>query len=211
MSVVLNTLDQGRQSARTMVAEHSNHRPAVIYKELTRPADLQAATDLIVREYVAEGYLPQSNIQQTREDVLASLRQYRMYGAWENGQLVAVLGLTVGSRLPMDAVFSQEIEVLRAQGNLVGEIGKFASKASALTTVLRLMLLVASVAGEELDYLVLTVNPCHVKFYTHCASFNLLSSDPRPLPSVGGAPAVGLSARPSAVMNSRQATKSRCI
>jgi hypothetical protein len=207
MPAVLNSLSQGQQVGPTMVSKLSDHRHRAVFKEL-QPADLQAATDLIVDEYVDQGYLPSNNLSLCKLKMLESLRLYRMFGAWENGRLVAVLGLTCAESLPMEAVFSNEIRLLRGSGFRLGEIGKFASMSALRSTVLRLMLFVAQVASEELDYIVLTVNPRHHTFYTSIAGFTPLSYTSRPLSSVCNAPAIGLYARPKQVLSCTRARRS---
>lgn len=209
MSVGLDTYNPGQNNGRTLVAEHSDHRHKTVFKELTRPADLQAATDLIVGEYADQGYLPTTNLPMVKLQMLNSLRFYRMFGAWESGQLVAVLGLIIADWLPMEAVFSAEIRQMRSKGSRVGEIGRFASKNSKRATVLRLMLFVAQMASEDLDYMVLTINPKHYSFYTKVACFTPFSLIPRPLPSVSFAPALGLYAQPRQVLNCARAL--RCL
>ncbi len=96
--------------------------------------------------------------------------------------------------LPIDAVFREEVDLLRGQGRRVAEIGALATSYEQRMANIVMLLFKAIYHYTrlvEISDLVAIVNPKHVQFYTDILLFEPFSSEMRHYEKVG-APAVAL-------------------
>ncbi len=99
--------------------------------------------------------------------------------------------------LPMESMFGPEVAQLRAQGESVSEVCCLADRRQDvrrfLPTFREMTRLMAQFARyQTIDSLLITVNPRHVKFYTHYLGFVPVSRRITDCPHVENHPAVAL-------------------
>ncbi len=96
--------------------------------------------------------------------------------------------------LPLDAVFHEELDRLRAQGAVLGELGLFADRRKSLTQSLNSMHELFRlghwyVESNNFDFGMVGVHPRHAAFYERLLGFRIVS-DVREHPTVRNAPVV---------------------
>lgn len=99
--------------------------------------------------------------------------------------------------LPMESMFGPEVAQLRAEGESLSEVSCLADRRQDvrrfLPTFRELTRLMAQFARyQSIDSLLITVNPRHVKFYTHYLGFVPISRRITDCPHVENHPAVAL-------------------
>lgn len=81
--------------------------------------------------------------------------------------------------LPMEKLYSDEIELLRSQGRFIGEIGALVSLINNQNAVLHLVKIILNYAGEYvmLDDVLITVHPKHKNFYIYTLGFEQIGEE----------------------------------
>jgi hypothetical protein len=160
---------------------------------------LDAAFRLVHDQYVWRGFM-RPHPSGRRVGRHHALPGTRVFVAMAGLRVVATATLIADSAigLPLDEVYRQEADGLRAAGLRLGEGSALASDPAfadgGLGLVLRLMQALVIYAAEvaALDRLCVAVNPRHVGFYRRALTFDVFG-ELRSYASVNGAPAIALS------------------
>ncbi len=148
------------------------------YSVAKSPTDKQGVFALIRKIYGIEGYLTGNG---SAFDKYLLLETSMVFRGLVNNKLFGTISVVtdLGHGLPMDILYKKELEALRQQGKLLAEVTQFAvdhdiikqedlffNSLKQLTTDLPLFKLVLDFAAfKNLDFLCITVNPRHAKFY----------------------------------------------
>ena len=164
---------------------------------LTR-ADLNAASRLVHRCYVACGYITPSPDGRHVSPYLA-MPSTAVFVARVQGEVVATVALLEDSalQLPCDELYGAELAVLRRAGRRVAEVSALAVSEECRGVgrrALRTLVQAVGVYGRDLvgaDHLCIAVHPRHAAFYESRLQFQRFGGL-KPYRAVNGAPAVGL-------------------
>ena len=166
---------------------------------VTRPVrdvlELKKVLQLVHDSYVRSGYM-KPNPAQIRLGVHYALPSTRTFVALEEEEIVATVSLFADSPLglPLDSLYSDWVGGLRSQRRKVGEVGMLAYHCAGLarrsTALLLMMKLVFHDARQEnINDLLITVNPRHVRFYERLLCFEVFGPQMH-YSAVANAPAV---------------------
>lgn len=166
-------------------------------KKITDTDEKRILRDIVAGEYAAQGYIS------AHDEHLVRSSHYD--GAWgvrfaveEQGEnrTIGTIALVIDSeeKLPMDALYHDELDLLRQRGLRIAEVGQFAVLRDTpmhkrLYIVRKLFATIISELEERaIDAVVITVNPKHDNAYT-MFGFSTFGNI-KPYAAVGGAPAV---------------------
>ena len=157
--------------------------------------ELEAAFRLVHDNYVRSGYM-EPHPAGIRIGVYNALPTTTTFVALAGDEVTATVSLFLDSAmgLPLDSLYGDVADSLRAQGRKIGEVGMLADRRRNLSEgihlLLELMKLVSLTArGRDLDDLLITVNPKHEKFYERLLRFKKFGQV-REYQAVKNAPAV---------------------
>ncbi len=186
---------------------------ASTYKIRCRPAesrwDYCEAFQLVYQRYLSAGLI-RPNLVGVRIAPQQLQPGCRVIVAEKAGRVVGTVSLVDGERakLPVEQLFSQSVELLRANGIRLTEIGCLAAidDSGRFPSPVYLALTRAAISYARLgavDRLIVTVHPRHAKFYERAMGFVRLS-DELPYDLVNGQPAVCLVGSPHDAQAYRQ-------
>ncbi len=132
---------------------------------LTSDREREAARALVRRKYLAEGYA-------ATDDSIARyllLPSATTFGLFHDDTLYGTISLVLDNQdgLPMDALYAPELAPWRAEGKRLAEVIQFAVErtGSPFEAAPLFAAILARAVEEQLDYLCISVNPKHDRFY----------------------------------------------
>jgi hypothetical protein len=160
---------------------------AVVVRGLARPIEVKIAANvfewrqafkLVADQYQARGYdhLQGRNFRFTAYQALPDAATFV---AKHDGRVMATLSIVLDNHLlglPMERIYAAEIKELRQSGRRLAEITSLAdgglTRQEFLPVLVALMRFVGQYAlGQDVDTLVITVNPRHRSFYHKAVGF----------------------------------------
>jgi len=161
--------------------------------------ELESALRLVHENYVRCGYMkPQPS--GLRINIHYALPTTQCFIAVVHEEIFATVSLFLDSSLglPVNELYPDKLAELRLAGRNIAEVGMLADRRRpqkrSFATLLRLMKRVFwSALEQDLDDLLITINPKHAEFYQRMLCFESFGPQ-RSYPSVGGAPATLLRA-----------------
>lgn len=170
----------------------------IVYKPAANQAERTAAFRLVYQAYTRAGLI-EENPYQMRVTPYQMLDSTQVFVAVCNNEVMSTVSL-VGDGvlgLPMEGIYGEEVERLRARGISVAEVSSLADRRRQLSRTLpvfvplmRLMVQAARYRGIE--QLLVAVHPRHARFYQRFLSFDNVG-DVKSYPLVRNNPAVALS------------------
>jgi hypothetical protein len=157
----------------------------------------ERAFRLGARIYKQMGYIPESGPELLASHFDARPDTFVLLAADEQGRDAATLTLVFDSEedgLPLDDIYQEEADVLRARGRRVAELVRFAVDDSVrgnrevLIHIFNFCYVFARLVMNYTDFAV-TVNPRHAAYYRKLLGFEIMGEE-RVCPKVQGAPAV---------------------
>jgi hypothetical protein len=153
---------------------------------------------LVHDRYVEQGYM-QPVPSQHRLSLFNALPSTKVFVTKDASRVIATLTLIQDSALglPMDGIYRNELDGLRARGRRLAEVSAFAMesryRAQGISIVMRLMRATFAFAATiaRLDDLCIAVHPRHADFYRDALNFHAFGQL-KPYETVNGAPAIAL-------------------
>lgn len=189
---------ENRLSSKLRVLTQSPDRVKELDIRLAQNIDeMEAAFRLIHDNYVSYGYMEplESGCRISRYNLFPSSYTLVASGNGKTGGTLTVVTDT-GSGLPMDELYTRELDKLRTRGRKTGEISGLACTGgrsggySILVEIFKYAYILSRDVLGLTDFCI-TVNPRHRKYYERMLLFECLGQT-LPCPRVGGAPAVPL-------------------
>jgi hypothetical protein len=172
------------------------------FKPADRIADYFSALKLVQDVYIEEGYV---NADEASCPCRILENHFFEKTAVFIGKQNENLAFTVSlfpdspSGLPMDSIYKKELDHLRAQGRMIGEVGclathpEFRDGSQNILMHGNKIMLKYAMEHLHLDDLVITVNPKHVLVYKEVLLFDEIGEEKiKAYPKVNGNPAVAL-------------------
>jgi hypothetical protein len=161
--------------------------------------DFDGAFRLLHDRYVAGGFMAPHPTGR-RLALYNALPSTKLFVARAEGRVIGTISLVQDSSLgvPMDQIYRDELDALRARGRRFGEASTLtvdpAYRASSFAILMRLyrLLIVYAAKVARLNDVCLTVAPHHGRFYRTFFGVRELGA-PRPYPRVNGVRALGMS------------------
>lgn len=158
----------------------------------------EQAFRLVHDRYVEAGYM-QALPSRHRLSLFNALPATKVFVTRDASRVIATLTLIQdsGLGLPMDGIYRDELDALRARGRRLAEVSAFAMepkyRAQGVSIVMRLMRATYAFAASvaRLDDLCIAVHPRHADFYRNALNFHAFGQL-KPYETVNGAPAVAL-------------------
>ncbi len=175
--------------------ESGKTRAPIWTRQVCNLEELEEALRLVHDKYVRSGYMD-PHPTGIRVGAHYAVPTTTSYISQVSDEVVGTVTLFMDSALglPLDPLYADLADTLRATGRRIGEVGMLADRRDKLersiSILLDLMKFVSSTArGEHLDDLLITVNPKHAKFYQRLLCFKAFGPVRR-YEAVGNAPAV---------------------
>ena len=158
----------------------------------------EQAFRLVHDRYVEYGYM-KAQPTRRRLSLFHALPSTKVFVAQDSSGVIATVTLIQDSALglPMDGIYRDELDTLRARGRRIAEVSALAMDrrcgARGVLIVMRLMRATYAFAASvtRLDEICVAVNPRHVDFYRNALNFQTFGQLKR-YETVNGAPAVAL-------------------
>jgi hypothetical protein len=196
-------------SANPAASDSAPRHPPITIKIASTRAEREAAFRLVYQRYLSSG-LCAANSFQMRITPHHLLPTTTIFVAIYQGEVIFAVSLIGDGSLgvPMESVFSAEIQSLRARGVRFGEISCLADRRRSLVRFLPLFVRVTHLmyqfATQQGDYeFVIAVHPKHGRFYERFFGFRPLG-EVRPYQSVQNNPAAAYSLHSSWLAAARQ-------
>jgi hypothetical protein len=168
------------------------------YRIASSLADRAGAFQLVYQSYLRSG-LGAPNLYRMRVTPHQLCDTSQIFVGLLEGQVVSTVSLVGDGRLglPMETMFSQEIDEFRAEGRRVAEVSCLADRRQDsrrfLESFSQLTRLMAQFARYEgIHNLLISVHPRHARFYSRYFGFRTISDRVANCPHVQDQPAVGL-------------------
>jgi len=153
---------------------------------------------LVHDRYVEQGYM-RALPSRRRLSLFHALPSTKVFVTRDASRVIATLTLIQDSELglPMDGLYRDELDALRARGRRLAEVSAFAMdvsyRAQGVSIVMRLMRATYEFAASiaRLDDLCIAVHPRHADFYRNALNFHAFGQV-KPYETVNGAPAAAL-------------------
>ncbi|MDO8520590.1 MAG: hypothetical protein Q7S52_00580 [bacterium] len=170
------------------------HKTIVINKATVSRG--KALRKIVASEYERQGYLATDDEELVHSPHYDGLFGVRFVAEKSDGDPIGTIALAIDSPqlLPMDALYHDELMVLREKGLQLGEVGQFAvtKELPLLKRMHIIQKLFAAIMKElgarDVDAVVIAVNPKHDQTYT-LLGFSTFAAV-KPYPAVSGALAV---------------------
>lgn len=174
---------------------HGDEESAIDYRIVNNRWERLAAYRLVYETYLNRGLIP-PNHYRVRVTPYHMLSTTQTFIAVRNQQIICSVSLIGDGELglPMESVYTEEVENARSQGLYVGEVSCLACRQNDfrqfLPIFVQLTRLMAQYARSHgMDQFLIAVHPKHARFYERFMGFEQIGPL-REFPSVQDAPAV---------------------
>ncbi len=172
-----------------------NASPALDYRIVSNRWERIAAYRLVYETYLRRGLIPQNHFR-LRVTPYHMLPTTQTFIAVKNQEVVCAVSLIGDGQLglPMESVYSEEVNQARSRGLYVGEVSCLACRCDDFRQFLPIFvqltrLMAQHARGQGMNQFLIAVHPKHAKFYQRFMGFEQIGSL-REFPSVQDAPAV---------------------
>jgi hypothetical protein len=201
----------GNKALRQLITLDDKKMSQYGFKAADCIQDYFTALKLVQDVYIEEGYVNAHEVSSPCR-ILENhfFDKTAVFIGKKNEKLIFTVSLFPDSPygLPMDAIFGKELDLLRAQGRKIGEVGCLATHPDVRDGSQNMLMqgnkILFKYAKEhlQLDDLVITVNPKHAPVYKQLLLFNdLANGQVKTYPKVNRNPAVAL------ILNLREVEK----
>lgn len=180
---------------RESLGAHRDQESPLEYRIVSTRSERLAAYRLVYETYLRKGLIPPNSFGM-RVTPYHMLPTTQTFIAVRKQQIVCAVSLIGDGELglPMESVYSQEVNDARSRGLSVGEVSCLASRHEDLRQFLPIFvqltrLMAQHARGEGMDQFLIAVHPKHARFYERFMGFEQIGPL-REFPSVQDAPAV---------------------